>query len=106
MFEEDKVIYCIDANILIQAWQKYYSPKICPSYWEVLNELGKKGVIFIPELVYEEIKKGEDDLYEWLKNSNIPIKKIDGAVTRCLKQIYATNSDHKYLVSSVKLIII
>ena len=100
MFEEDKVIYCIDANILIQAWQKYYSPKICPSYWEVLNKLGKKGVIFIPELVYEEIKKGEDDLYEWLKNSNIPIKKIDGAVTRCLKQIYAANSDHKYLVSS------
>jgi predicted nuclease of predicted toxin-antitoxin system len=100
MFEEDNVVYCIDTNILIQAWQKYYSPEICPSYWDVLNQLGKKGVIFIPELVYEEIKKGEDDLYEWLKNSNIPIKKIDGAVTNCLKEIYASNPNHKYLVSN------
>ena len=103
MFEEEKAIYCIDANILIQAWQKYYSPEICPSYWEVLNDLGKKGVIFIPELVYEEIEKGEDNLYEWLKNSDIPIKKIDGAVANCLKEIYASNPDHKYLVSSNRI---
>ena len=32
--------FCIDANVLIQAWQKYYSPKICPSSWDMLNELG------------------------------------------------------------------
>lgn len=100
MFESEKLIYCIDANILIQAWQSYYSPKVCPTYWEVLNELGKRGVIFIPEVVYEEIEKGEDDLYEWLKKSDIPIKKIDGTVTNCLKDIYATNPNHKYLVSS------
>ena len=100
MFENEKVIYCIDANILIQAWQKYYSPEICPSYWKVLNDLGKKGIIFIPESVYEEIEKGEDNLFEWLKNSDIPIKKIDGEVTRGLKQIYSSNPDHKYLVSS------
>lgn len=100
MFEDEKVIYCIDANILIQAWQKYYSPEICPSYWEVLNNLGKRGAIFIPELVYEEIEKGEDNLFEWLKNSDIPIKKIDGEVANCLKKIYASNPNHKYLVSS------
>ena len=100
MFENEKLIYCIDANVLIQAWQSYYSPKVCPSYWDVLNELGKRGVIFIPEVVYEEIEKGEDDLYEWLKKSDIPIKKIDGTVTNCLKDIYATNPNHKYLVSS------
>lgn len=100
MFENEKVVYCIDANILIQAWQKYYSPEICPSYWEVLNSLGKQGVIFIPELVYEEIEKGEDNLFEWLKNSDIPIKKIDGEVANCLKEIYTSNPNHKYLVSS------
>lgn len=100
MFEDEKVVYCIDANILIQAWQKYYSPEICPSYWEVLNDLGKKGIIFIPELVYEEIENGEDNLFIWLKNSDIPIKKIDGEVTNHLKQIYSSNPNHKYLVSS------
>lgn len=34
--------YCLDANVLIQAWQKYYNPKFCPSYWDILNELGEK----------------------------------------------------------------
>ncbi|MEL6484423.1 MAG: DUF4411 family protein, partial [Bacteroidota bacterium] len=100
IFGKQEVIYCIDTNILIQAWQKYYSPSFCPSYWEVLNELGKKGSIFIPELVYEEIEKGEDELYNWLKRSAIPIKKIDSEVTHCLKQIYDENPYHQYLVSS------
>jgi len=31
-------IYCIDANVLIQSWQKYYSPDLCPDYWDILNE--------------------------------------------------------------------
>ena len=43
-----------------------------PIYWQKI----KKGIIFIPEVVFEEIEKGEDDLYEWLKNSDIPIRKI------------------------------
>jgi hypothetical protein len=40
--------YCLDANVLIQAWQKYYNPKFCPDYWKILTELGKNGKIFIP----------------------------------------------------------
>ena len=36
--------YCIDANVLIQAWQKYYNPKFCPDYWNILIELGKHNV--------------------------------------------------------------
>ena len=66
--------YCLDANVLIQAWQKYYNPKFCPDYWKVLIELGKNGKIFIPELVYEEIVRTEDDLSKWLKTSK-PITK-------------------------------
>jgi hypothetical protein len=48
-------IYCLDANVLIQAWQKYYAPEICPGYWEILNNLGKQGRIFIAEEVKNEI---------------------------------------------------
>lgn len=45
--------YCLDANVLIQAWQKYYSPKLCPDYWQVLNYLGAQNKKFIPEIVYQ-----------------------------------------------------
>ena len=59
--------YCLDANVLIQAWQKYYSPELCPDYWDNLIALGKSERIFIPSMVYEEIVKTEDDLSAWLK---------------------------------------
>lgn len=94
--------YCIDANVLIQAWQKYYNPKFCPDYWNVLIELGKQGVIFIPEMVYEEIVRTEDDLSKWLKNSKIPIHKMSEPVTVCLQRIFSNNPLHKNLVDNTK----
>ena len=97
-----KKTYCLDANVLIQAWQKYYSPKVCPDYWDVLNILGNESRIFLPEMVYEEIVRTEDDLSQWLKSSNIPVRKIDENVTNCLKIIYSANPFHKFLVDNTK----
>jgi hypothetical protein len=59
--------YCLDANVLINAWNKYYSPKFCPDYWIILNQLGEQDRIFLPQLVFEEIARTEDDLSKWLK---------------------------------------
>jgi predicted nucleic acid-binding protein len=94
--------YCLDANVLIQAWQKYYNPKFCHDYWEVLTELGKQERIFIPELVFEEITRTEDDLSKWLKSSKILIEKISEPVTKCLQEIYLANPVHKNLVDNSK----
>jgi len=95
-------MYCLDANVLIEAWQKYYNPKFCPDYWSILNELGDQEIIFIPEMVYQEITRTEDELAKWLKGSKIPIKNITEPVTLQLKDIYAKNSVHKSLVDSTK----
>lgn len=94
--------YCLDANVLIEAWQKYYSPVFCPEYWDVLDELGQQNIIFIPEQVFQEIIRTEDDLTSWLKNSNIPILGIDVEVTKCLREMYAANPLHKFLVDNTK----
>jgi hypothetical protein len=94
--------YCLDANVFIQPWQTYYSPNICPDYWVLLRELGLSKRIFIPEAVYEEITRTEDDLANWIKSSNIPIHKIDENVTKCLKDIYENNPIHKFLVDNTK----
>lgn len=95
-------LYCLDANVLIQAWQKYYSPQICTDYWDILIKLGEKKSIFIPELVYEEIIRTDDELSKWLKNSKIPIHKISESVTNGLKNIYESNPIHKTLVDNTK----
>lgn len=94
--------YCLDANVLIQAWQKYYAPKFCPGYWDVLNHLGNQGKIFIAEEVYNEITRTEDDLCKWLKEGKIPVKSIDGNVTKCLQDIYAKDPLHRTLVDNTK----
>ena len=94
--------YCLDANVLIQAWQKYYNPKFCPDYWSVLIELGRQNRIFIPELVYEEIVRTEDDLSRWVKTSRLPVLTITEAVTICLQKIYAYSPVHKNLVDNTK----
>jgi predicted nucleic acid-binding protein len=96
------LLYCLDTNVLIEAWQKYYSPKFCPSYWDILNELGRKEVIFVPELVFEEITRTEDELSAWLKKSKIPIHNINELVTKCLQNIYAKDPVHKNLVDNTK----
>jgi hypothetical protein len=95
-------IYCLDANVLIQAWQKYYSPKFCPAYWDLLNVLGTQKRIFLPELVNEEIIRTEDDLSAWLRKSAIQVFKIDERVTKCLQAIYAKDPLHKNLVDNTK----
>ena len=94
--------YCLDANVLIQAWQKYYNPKFCPDYWKILIKLGNEGKILIPELVYEEITRTDDDLSKWLKESKIPVEKINEPVTICLQKIYSSNPSHKNLVDNTK----
>lgn len=91
--------YCLDANVLIQAWQKYYNPKFCLDYWNILIELGKNAKIFIPELVYEEIVRTEDDLSQWLKASKIPIAKITEPVTKHIRKIL---QDYPLLVDNTK----
>lgn len=95
-------IYCLDSNVLIQAWQKYYSPKYCPSYWDVLNEFGTEDRIFIPSMVYDEIVRTDDDLSDWLKGSRIKVKPITSDVTQILTSIYAADNSHKHLVDSKK----
>lgn len=99
---DSKQKYCLDANVLIQAWQKYYSPRFCPDYWSLLNDFGEKGKIFLPQNVFEEIIKTEDDLTTWLKDSRIPIKEVDGEVANCLRDIYGANPLHKYLVDNTR----
>jgi hypothetical protein len=94
--------YCLDANVLIQAWQKYYSPKFCPDYWKILNELGRQGRIFLAEEIHQEIVRTEDELTGWLETSEIPINKTDGNVIACWRKILDSNPLHKLLVDDVK----
>lgn len=94
--------YCLDANVLIMGWREYYAPSFFPGYWELLSDLGRDEIVFIPQAVADEITRTDDDLSNWLKKSNIPVHKVNSSVTECLRNLYLANPLHKHLVDNIK----
>lgn len=95
-------IYCLDANVLIEAWNHYYSPELCPTYWHVLERLGKANRIFLPEIVSDEITRTQDQLAEWLAGSGVPIRKNTSDSGLALRKIYGTDERHQRLVDNIR----
>jgi len=58
--------------VLIQAWQKYYNPKFCPDYWDILIEFGKQDKIFIP--VIDKFKTDSYEIPSILGDSKFVVK--------------------------------
>lgn len=94
--------YCLDANFFIEGWNKYYSPGFVTGYWEIIEELGRQGIIFVPQMVHSEINKVDDTLKSWFKDKNFMIKAIDDKVQSCLKDIYGKDSKNQRLVDNMK----
>jgi hypothetical protein len=100
--KNDQRRYCLDANALIVPWNSYYSFKICPEFWKILEGLGHAGRIFIPKAVADEITKTEDRLAEWLKGSGISIYPVEEQTLLCLAKIFETDLVHERLVDNIK----
>lgn len=94
--------YCLDANFFVQGWNKYYSPDFCSGYWDIIDSLGKQGIVFIPQEVMSELQKKDDNLKKWLKDKKHLEHKIDLKVQNCLKEMYNNNPSHKLLTNSEK----
>jgi hypothetical protein len=95
-------IYCLDANVLIKAWESYYSPDLCPTYWDVLDDLGAKGQLFVPSWVAEEIHRTDDDLSKWLMKSRIKVRQVSEEVTLKVREVFAKDKRHELLVDNTK----
>lgn len=80
-------VYCLDANIFIQAWNDYYAPDQCPEYWDILDELAEEKRVFCPEEVEREIYKQDDGLADWLKTRPHFIRDITVEVQENLRVV-------------------
>jgi predicted nucleic acid-binding protein len=92
-------IYCLDTNVLIQAWNGYYSMDIAPNYWERLDRLADKGKLFCTMEVKREIIRTDDGLAAWVKDRPHMFKEIDSEVQKHLRRIM---KDYPTLVSVTK----
>jgi hypothetical protein len=65
----------MDTNTFITPFKQYYSFSIVPSFWKFIEANISNGKIAMLDLVYDEIKKGTDELSDWVKA--LLIEKID-----------------------------
>jgi hypothetical protein len=62
-------VYLVDANVLIEAKNRYYSFSICPGFWDGLVWHAGSGSVCSVDVVKTEIAGGNDDLAEWVKGT-------------------------------------
>ena len=61
--------YLLDANIFIEAKQRYYQFDVCPGFWDWLLWHCAGGQCCSVDHVRNELLKINDDLAEWVKNN-------------------------------------
>ena len=73
--------YLVDANVLIEAKNRYYAFDIAPGFWKWLNQAHSQGTVFSIEKVGEELGRGNDELADWAKKHRDFFHPIDQKTT-------------------------
>lgn len=60
-------MYLLDANVLIDAKNRYFAFDIVPAFWDWLGAQHSAGKVFIVQAVHDEIISGADELANWAK---------------------------------------
>jgi hypothetical protein len=58
----------LDANVFIEAKNRYYGFDLVPAFWTWLEERADAGEIASTDMIYDELKGGGDDLANWVKD--------------------------------------
>lgn len=64
------MIYLLDTNIFITA-KNELPIDVYPSFWQELSQLASNGIFKSIKKVEDEIRKGKDELVDWIDN-NLP----------------------------------
>ncbi|OHU01577.1 DUF4411 family protein [Mycobacterium syngnathidarum] len=74
-------MYLVDANILIDAKNRYYAFDIAPGFWEWLVGAHAGGHVCSIEAIRNEIVAGDDELADWAKANSAFFRPMDQAAT-------------------------
>lgn len=60
--------YLLDANVFIEAKNRYYAFDICPGFWDWMDHIVNDGDLMSIVMVRDELIKGNDELAEWIED--------------------------------------
>lgn len=87
--------YLLDANVFIEAKNRYYAFDVVPAFWDWLDEAHAEGRIHSVQKIREELLHGADELAEWVRDRESFFIEPDEAVVESLRQLtmWALNAD-------------
>lgn len=76
------MIYLLDANVFIEAKNRYYSFQIAPGFWAWLEQHMEEGDVITVLPVHEELMRGKDELSDWIKDKKEFCLPVDDEFTQ------------------------
>lgn len=89
--------YLLDANIFIEAKNRYYGLDFCPAFWDWLIAANRAGVVYSIEKVGDELAAGTDDLSVWASKRGAQFfLKPDAKILKSLAAVSTWASGQNY----------
>ncbi|MEL4506403.1 DUF4411 family protein [Luteococcus sp. H138] len=75
-------MYLIDANVLIEAKNRYYAFDIAPGFWAWLDQAHRQSLACSIDAVRDELLEGDDELAAWAHANAAFFRAVDQGTTR------------------------
>ena len=80
-------MFLLDANVFIEAKNRYYGFDLAPGFWEWLDAAADAGAIGSVRAVGEELARGGDELADWARAHPAAFHEPDTAVAAKLSEV-------------------
>jgi Domain of unknown function (DUF4411) len=98
--------YLLDANVFIEAKNRYYGFDFCPAFWDWLIRENESQIVFSIDRISDEIKAGTDELVDWVNERGAGFfVKPDSEMMKALGVVstWATSQDYEQAAVSTFL---
>jgi hypothetical protein len=94
-------MYLVDANVFIEAKNRYYAFDIAPGFWEWLERAHNNAIACSIEQVRDELLAGQDELADWANAHRDFFKAMDSASAAHLGTLTQWASSNNYEQAAV-----
>lgn len=94
-------MYLLDANVLIEAKNRYYAFDIAPGFWTWLEQAHGNQLVCSIEAVEQEILEGDDALSMWAHAHPQFFRPMDSGTTSHFPQLTAWASSREYTAAAI-----
>ena len=94
-------MYLIDANVLIEAKNRYYAFDLAPGFWVWLEQAHQRQLLGSVVAVREELLAGDDDLADWAHSRHDFFHDVDRPTARTLATVARWVEGQQYTHAAV-----